>query len=141
MRLGWGVEIEPRADRCTIALCLVLVACGSGQAPMQTTSPQMAPTTETLPTTGQPRPVPLPPMDELLITFRPGTSEARRQAIHQSVGCRLIGQMLSGRIAHVKLPTGKTLTEIQSAYATFPEVEAAEPNAPVEAQGHDTPTR
>lgn len=84
---------------------------------------------------------PEPPQDELLVTFKPGTSVARREAIHQSVGCRVLNQMLSGRIAHVKLPRGKTLEEVQSAYAKFPEVEAAEPNAPVEAQGHDTPTR
>lgn len=81
------------------------------------------------------------PPDELLVIFRPGTSEARRQAIHQAVGTQILSQMLGGRISHVKLPGGKTLAEVQSAYAEFLEVEAAEPNHPIEVQGHERKIR
>jgi hypothetical protein len=129
-------------NRLTIAFCLLLAGCGHEPASSPTAGPGAAPISENVRAGGQPHaPTPLPPADELLITFRPGTPEARRQAIHQSVGCRVLGQMLSGRITHVKLPPGRTLAEAQSAYAKFPEVEAAEPNAPVQVQGHDTPTR
>ena len=129
-------------NRLPIALCLLLVGCGNGLAPSQTAWPGTTPIAENVRAGGQPQAsTPVPPADELLITFQPGVPEARRQAIHQSVGCLVLSQMLNGRIAHVKLPRGKPLAEAQSAYAKFPEVEAAEPNAPVEAQGHDTPTR
>jgi hypothetical protein len=91
---------------------------------------------------GQPRPAqPLPPQDELLVTFKPDTPETRREAIHRAVGATIVSQMLGGRIAHVKLPQGKALAEAQSAYAQFPEVEAAEPNAPVGTEVHEKPTR
>ena len=81
------------------------------------------------------------PADELLITFKPGTTESRCQAIHQAVGARLLSRMLGGRIAHVKLPPGQTLAQGQAAYVQFPEVVAAEPNYPVEVQGHEGQTR
>lgn len=130
------------AGRLTIILSLSLAGCGNEQAPPQKAEPGTTPIAEDVRAGAQPHvSTPLPPSDELLITFRPGVPEARRQAIHQSVGCLVLSHMLSGRIAHVKLPPGKTLAEAQSAYATFPEVEAAEPNAPVGVQGHDIPTR
>lgn len=142
MRLASFFHMLPMTGRLPIALCLLLVGCGNGLAPSQKAGPGTTPIAENVRAGGQPHAsTPLPPADELLITFRPGVPEARRQAIHQSVGCRVLGRMLNGRIAHVKLPPGKTLAEAQSAYATFPEVEATEPNAPVEAQGHEKPTR
>ena len=72
--------------------------------------------------------------DELLVTFKRDTSGARRQAIHQSVGGKVLNQMLGGRIAQVKIAQGKSLAEMQTAYAAFPEVESVEPNAKIEAQ-------
>lgn len=71
---------------------------------------------------------PQAPPDELLVTFKPETTEARRQAIHQAVGVQVLSRMLGGRIAHVKLPQGQTVAEGQRAYAQFTEVVAAEPN-------------
>ena len=76
-----------------------------------------------------------PALDELLVTFKPETTEARRQAIHQAVGAEVLGRMLGGRIAHVKLPQGRTVAEGQRDYAQFAEVEAAEPNDLVKIQG------
>ena len=81
------------------------------------------------------------PTDELLITFHPDVTETRRHAIHQLVGCQVIGRMLGGRIAQVRLPPGKTLEEVQSAYQRFLEVQAAEPNSPVHTQDDDPSKR
>lgn len=66
--------------------------------------------------------------DELLVTFEPGTPESRRTAIHNSMGVQVLNTMLSGRIAHIKIPKEKSLEEIQSAYAAFAQVEAVELN-------------
>lgn len=82
-----------------------------------------------------------PIVDELLITFRPDTSEARRQAIHGAVGTQLLRRMLNGRIAHVKLREGQTLEAAQGAYEKFAEVEAAEPNHSMELLEHEEPAR
>ena len=84
---------------------------------------------------------PQPAADELLITFKPDTPEARRQAILEAVGTPLLRQMLNGRIVHVKLREGQTLAEAQAAYEKFAEVEAAEPNYSMEMLEHTGPAR
>lgn len=84
---------------------------------------------------------PQPIADELLITFRPDTPEARRQAIHEAAGTQLLRRMLNGRIAHVKLRDGQTLAAALATYEKFAEVEAAESNHSMEILEHEGPAR
>ena len=115
----------------TLALFACLSTWGCGAPPDQEPSVQAGAQSQAGP--GQPAPAQAAP-DELLVTFKRDTSGARREAIHQSVGGKVLNQMLGGRIAQVKIAQGKSLAEMQTAYAAFPEVESVEPNHVVEAK-------
>jgi hypothetical protein len=75
--------------------------------------------------------------DELLVTFKPGTSETRIKEINTSLSVHVQRKMFSGQIYQVKILEGKSLEEVRRAYLSFAEVESVEPNYKVEMKARD----
>jgi len=74
---------------------------------------------------GPPGPVP----DELLVRFRPGTSSARRGALHAAAGATVVRQFAIVPDLHlIKLPAGTALTRALAHYQSSPDVLYAERN-------------
>jgi len=71
---------------------------------------------------------------ELIVMFAPDTPDQRRIQIHQSAGGQVLGELLDGRIAHVKVKPGQPTEELAAGYRRFAEVESVEPNYVVEAK-------
>ena len=84
-----------------------------------------------IPGAGRPDPGKAVP-GELIVMFAPDTPDQRRTQIHQSVGGQVLGELLDGRIAHVKVKPGQPTEELTAGYCRFTEVESVEPNYVVE---------
>jgi hypothetical protein len=65
---------------------------------------------------------------ELIVMFAPDTPDQRKLEIHQAAGGQVLGELLDGRIAHVKVQQGQPTEELAAGYRRFPEVESVEPN-------------
>lgn len=65
---------------------------------------------------------------ELLVKFRPGRKESRKNDLHARHGSRKIADFEGLRIHHVKLKEGVAVAEAIQKYKNEPDVEYAEPN-------------
>jgi len=65
---------------------------------------------------------------ELLVKFKPDTSEKQKKNLHKRHGSEKIKEFPSLRIQHVKLKKGMTVEEAVALYSAEPDVEYAEPN-------------
>lgn len=91
------------------------------------------------PSSGEERDIRMKPdyvPDELLVSFRDGTSEARIDAINQVLNVHVIRKIFFGqmRVCQIKIPEGQSLDTMKRAYLVFSEVETVEPNYKVRIQ-------
>jgi len=65
---------------------------------------------------------------ELLVKFRPNTSEEKKDGLHKKHGSKKIKEFPSLRIQNIKLKKEMTVEEAVALYSAEPDVEYAEPN-------------
>jgi hypothetical protein len=71
---------------------------------------------------------------ELLVKFKPRTSNEAKLKIHKKIGSEVIREFHSTKIQHVRLRKGLGVDEAIRFYKADPNVEYAEPNGMVEIQ-------
>jgi hypothetical protein len=74
--------------------------------------------------------------NELLVKFASNVPAERAEAIHEQLGVEVLDRkMLGGRLHLVRVPEGRSLEEVQSAYEAQAGVEYAERNPTYRVQG------
>lgn len=77
--------------------------------------------------------------NELLVKFAPNMTAERAEHIHQELGVEVLDRsLLGGRLHVVRVPEGRALEEVRSAYEAEPGVEYAERNPVYRVQDGET---